>query len=406
MSSHPSTVEILIYAAGVLLLAALLYTVNAIVSPFVVTGAIMFLLYPFRSSAFVRRLMVLSAILFVVWFFNSISGLLAPFIIAFLVAYILNPLVIRLGRHGWPRWLSSLLLVLSSIAIVVTVLLFVVPAAVRQFESIINGVALLTQSASEFVTQGRLFEFLGRFGISVDEARRFIAEQVTPRLEGFLRTLFEGIFGFVSGVSSLAFQLINAIIIPFLIFYILKDFPEVTGRFTGFIPAGQRERITELLEKVDRILGKYFRGAVIVAAIQGTLSGIVLWIIGVDYALILGIMTGILNFIPYVGLITSLVVASIVALFSGDPVLAKVVGVIILYLSQKVLEATVLGPKIIGAEVGLHPVLLILCLMVFGYFLGFVGLLIAVPTTALIVAGIHEWEEKRNVTAGVLEEEK
>jgi predicted PurR-regulated permease PerM len=94
-------------------------------------------------------------------------------------------------------------------------------------------------------------------------------------------------------------------------------------------------------------------------------------------------------------LITSLVVSCIVALFSGGPVLTKVVLVIILYLTQKLLEATVLAPKIIGAQVGLHPVLLILCLLVFGYFLGFVGLLIAVPATALIIAGVFEWEARK-----------
>jgi predicted PurR-regulated permease PerM len=133
-----------------------------------------------------------------------------------------------------------------------------------------------------------------------------------------------------------------------------------------------------------------------VAIIQGTIAAIGLWIIGVKYALVLGIMTGILDFIPYVGLITSLVVSCIVALFSGDPVLVKIAAVVILYLAQKLLEATVLGPKIIGTQVGVHPVLLILCLLVFGYFLGFVGLLIAVPATALILAALNEWELRRN----------
>jgi predicted PurR-regulated permease PerM len=100
-----------------------------------------------------------------------------------------------------------------------------------------------------------------------------------------------------------------------------------------------------------------------------------------------------------------MLVASIVAILSGEPVLARVAGVVILYLSQKVLEATVLGPKIIGGQVGLHPVLLILCLLVFGYFLGFIGLLIAVPATGLLVAGLHEWEERRAADLPVPAEE-
>jgi predicted PurR-regulated permease PerM len=83
----------------------------------------------------------------------------------------------------------------------------------------------------------------------------------------------------------------------------------------------------------------------------------------------------------------------IVASFSGEPVLLKILAVVLLYLSQKLLEATVFGPRIVGSRVGLHPVLLILCLLVFGYFLGFVGLLIAVPATALIIALVGEWRE-------------
>jgi predicted PurR-regulated permease PerM len=119
----------------------------------------------------------------------------------------------------------------------------------------------------------------------------------------------------------------------------------------------------------------------------------------VDYALVLGIMTGILDFIPYVGLIISLTVSCIVALMSGEPVFVKVVAVVILFLSQKLLEAVVLGPKIIGAKVGLHPVLLILSLLIFGYFLGFIGMLIAVPTTALLMAILQQWEQHRSQVA-------
>jgi predicted PurR-regulated permease PerM len=169
------------------------------------------------------------------------------------------------------------------------------------------------------------------------------------------------------------------------VFYLLKDFPSISARFYQAFPEGRRDTVRSLIARIDGVLGGYFRGAVIVAIIQGTISALALWLMGVNYALVLGVMTAILNFIPYVGLVISLVVASMVALFSGEPVLTKVAGVVVLYLSQKLLEATVLGPKIIGPQVGLHPVVLILCLMVFGYFLGFIGLLIAVPATALLL---------------------
>lgn len=390
--------EAVILIASVVALTALTYFILPVLSPFVLTGAVVYLLYPFRTKPVASRLLWLSVILFSLWFLYSILGLLAPFILAFLIAYIVNPLVSRLEQRGIPRWLSSLVAVLLLIGIVVSVILFVMPLAVQQFRGILSGLNLIAKDFAELLKSGTIFNVLEQYGVPVDKAREFISEQVSPRLENVLTHLFEGVFGFVTGVSSLILHVINAVIIPFLTFYILKDFVLIRERFLTLPPKAKRARVTEIATRADRLLGRYIRGAIMVAIIQGTISALALWIIGVKYSLVLGIMTGILNFIPYVGLITSLVVSCIVALFSGEPVVTKIIAVVLVYLSQKLLEATVLGPKIIGSQVGLHPVLLILCLLIFGYFLGFIGLLIAVPATALIIAAFTEWEERREAT--------
>ncbi|MFN0157350.1 MAG: AI-2E family transporter [Bacteroidota bacterium] len=394
-----------ILVAAVFLLAALAYAVQPILSPFVLVGALVYLLSPF-DDLLSRRIMWLGVLLFTLWFLYSILGLLAPFIVAFLVAYILNPFVTRLEQRKIPRWASSLVIVVVLVGTVVWGVLFLLPIVAQEFRGILSGINLIARDVAEILKSGSIFSILERYGVPVDEARAMITEQVSPRLENVLTHLFEGVFGFVTGVSSIVLQIINAVIIPFLVFYMLMDFPLITERFARLASPRKRTRFVSIASKADEIIGRYLRGAIVVAMIQGSISALVLWFLGVQYALVLGIMTGILNFIPYVGLITSLVVSCIVALFSGEPVLVKVVGVIILYLSQKLLEATVLGPKIIGREVGLHPVLLILCLLVFGYFLGFVGLLIAVPATALIIAAVNEWEATRDAVEQLQPQEK
>lgn len=399
--SVPETVTL---AAAVLLLGILGYLVAPVLSPFILVGAIVYLLYPLRHLHLPRRLLWLSVFLFALWFLYSILGLLAPFIVAFVIAYLLNPLVSALEHRRVPRWASSLAAVLMLIGCVVVAVLFVLPPAIQQFDVMIAGLGGLAREFSAMLQSGAVFNLLERYGIPVDRARAMIAEQLSPRLENVLLSLLEGVFSFVTGISSMILHVINAVIIPFLTFYLLMDYPLLVDRFLRFFPERQRERVAEVGRKTDSVMGRYLRGAIVVALIQGTLSALVLWFIGVRFPLVLGIMTALLNFIPYLGLITSLVVASIVAMLSGEPMLARVVGVVILYISQKLLEATILGPKIIGAQVGLHPVLLILCLLVFGYFLGFVGLLIAVPITALLVAGLHEWEERRSGTAPATEE--
>ncbi len=389
--------EIVLCVVAILLLGALGIGIQGVLSPFVTTLALVFVLYPLRRLPFARRLIWLAVLLFAVWFVDSIIGLLAPFILAFLVAYALNPLVSGLERRSVPRWLSALLSILLLVGIVVAVALFLLPAAFSQFQGIIQGANALATGLVGVIQSGAIFEYLARFGIPVEKAREMITQELLPRVEGVLRSLFEAVFGFVSSISTLVLQIINAVIIPFLAFYLLKDFPLVIERFVFLFPRARRPLITEIGGKVDQLMGKYLRGAVIVAIIQGTIAGMGLWIIGVNYPLVLGIMTGILDFVPYIGLLTSLVVSCVVAVFSGDPVMAKVIAVVVLFLSQKLLEATVLAPKIVGSQVGLHPVLLILCLMVFGYFLGFVGLLIAVPATALIIAAVREVEAYRKL---------
>ena len=387
--------HVVLLAAALLMVALLCYAVYPALSPFVILAGLLILLYPVRLEPVPRLLLRLGVFLFAVWFLGAIIGVLAPFLIALFFAYVLNPLVALLERRGMPRWLSSLAILLLLLGGVVAAGLFVVPALLEQARALVAGAGALADDASRAIESGSLTRFLERLGVTGEKAREVLAQNLTPKLQEMLTRLFEGLFDVVSGLSSLAHQLLNIIIVPFVLFYLLMDFPVVLHRTTMLVPRRSRDRFVRLAEQADRLMGRYFRGAILVAAIQGTISGVVLWIVGVQYPVVLGVMTGVLDFIPYVGLAVSLIVASVVALLSGGAVGTKVLCVVVMYLAQKLFEATVLGPRILGSHVGLHPVLLILCLLIFGYFLGFVGLLIAVPATALIIAGVKEWEAER-----------
>jgi predicted PurR-regulated permease PerM len=386
-----SVVETVLLVTGVLLLAALAFAIQEILSPFIITGGLVFLLFPLRHYPLVRRLTWLAVLLFVLWFLWSILGLLVPFLIAFLIAYILNPVVTRFERRRVPRWVTSLWLVVLTVGIAITGAIFLMPLVLSQFQSILEVVRLITQDVVEFLNSGEIFRVLARYGVPVADLQQTLREQLSPGLEGVLRGLIEGVFGVVTSLSTVLLQVINVIIIPFLVFYLLKDFPVIVTGALSAIPERHRERAAAFGTLVDTLLGKYFRGMVLVALVQGLITSLGLLVIGVRYSLVLGIMTGLLTLVPYVGLIVSLVVSFVVALFSDPPIAAKAVAVVLLFVSQKLLQATVLEPRIIGSQVGLHPVLLILCLLVFGHFLGFVGMLIAVPATALLIAGTREW---------------
>lgn len=391
-----SVSEFLLPLVGVLALVAVGITVESILSPFVVAGGVVFLLYPYRDHPLIGRTITLALLLLALWTFVSLFGILVPFLLAFVLAYVLDPLITRLTARGIPRWAGSLVVVLLLLGAVVGVALFVLPIVFVQFEGIIRGMRSLVSDVTGWLESGTVTETLESFGLPAQDVRKMLTSELVPRLESIMKSLLDGVLGLLSSITSVALHVINAVIIPFVTFYLLKDFPDIGKRFYRMFPESRREDARAFIARIDSLMGRYLRGAVAVAVIQGVLSASVLSLIGVQYALVLGIMTSVLNFIPYVGLIISLVVASLVALFSGGPVASKVVGVIILYLGQKVLEAAVLGPRIIGPQVGLHPVVLIMSLMVFGYFLGFVGMLIAVPATALLLMLWEGWETKRD----------
>ncbi len=393
--ADPIRSDVLLHVLGLLGLVVVALSVPSILSPFALLAGVIFLLLPYREHVFVRRSLVLASLLVALWAFNTLFGILAPFLFAYLLAYVFDPVVTRLTSRGVPRWAGAAGIVLVLVGCIAAVVVFVLPLVVVQFEGILSGTRTLLDQAGAWVQSGAIVSVLGHFGVPAAKVQDLVQTQLAPRIEGILTGLVDGMLGLVSGVTSVALHIINAVIIPFLVFYLLKDFPAISARFYRAFPGIRQDQAKKLMGRIDGVLGAYFRGAAIVALIQGTIAATVLSLIGVNYALVLGVMTAVLNFIPYVGLIISLVVASMVALFSGEPVTTKVVGVVILYISQKLLEATVLGPKIIGPQVGLHPVVLILCLMVFGYFLGFIGLLIAVPATALLLLAWESVERNR-----------
>ena len=226
-------------------------------------------------------------------------------------------------------------------------------------------------------------------------AGKAVTETVGPQVSAFVLGLLYSVLDFLTSFARLAQHVINIVVLPFFMFFLLKDLPSLALWVVNSVPVRQRERFVAVANRIDDILGRYFRGAIIVAAIQGSISGTGLWIIGIKYPVVLGIMTGLMDFFPYVGLFISLVVSALVAYAAGGAFLTKIVFIAVLYLSQKLLEATVLAPKIIGPHVGLHPVLLIMSLILFEYFMGFVGLLIAVPVSALFMAAAQAWSESQ-----------
>lgn len=389
--------EIVILIVGLILIALLLYTVQNIISPFIILLIALYVFYQYRTFQIAKRLMWLSIIIFLIWTLFELRNILLPFIISLLFAYLFNPVILYFENKKIQRWLSSLFVIISLIIIIAVLLILVLPPAFNQLNNLMYVITDLTKELVSQIKDGSIFVWLEKYGVPTNLSRDVIMQQLTPKLELVLKDFLSAIINFFSSASAVITQIINLLIVPFLTFYLLKDFTKLKSLVKSWIPESYRKISIDYYKEVDNLIGRYLRGAILVAFIHGILASILLWIFGIKYSLVLGMIAGLLSLIPYIGLLISLSLSLFIALFSGDPVWLKIIFVLITYAILQILEASVISPNILGRQVGLHPVLLILCLLVFGYFIGFVGLLIAVPSTALILMSVKFYFQRKSV---------
>ncbi len=388
--------DIVILSTGIVLLLFLLYSLDSIMSPFLIFGSIIFLLYPMRDNPVAKNVMLLATSLFSLWFVITINNILSPFVLSLFLAYLLHPIVTKL-EVTWkiPRWSSAVFIIMVTTALLIVLLILGLPHIITQFEGILQAIGIISTQFVEWVLDGQYIKAFQKYGISVDKLRTLLTNSIAPRVEDILNGILTGTFGIVNGLQVLVTGIVNIVIIPFLTFFLLKDFPMVRRRIKMMIPKKRREQSVVFYHRVDEILGRYIRGTTIIAIFDMFAVSTGLWIIGIQYPLVLGILSGLLFFVPYFGFITILSVSAFVASLSMGSLTLPVISTVSFLSVLHIIENYVITPRVIGGKIGLHPVLLILSLFVFGYFLRFIGLIIAIPAAAIIVVSIQEWETNR-----------
>ena len=386
--------EVIISLIAIALFSVLFSSTQLFKSPFIVFGVLIFVLLPFRKSKLIKTILSLSTFIFLLWVLTEISQLLIPFIIAFLISYVLNPVVTLLHKKKLSRALSSLLILLIFIALLVLASIFLIPVIVIQFTEFIHNIPSAFVNIQNWINT-ILLPWLASIGIPTQD----IQNKIVNGLSGQLLSIFDVFVGGLSKIfgtlSLILSQIINIILIPFLTFYILKDFDDIKSLVKNLLPIDKKTKIIDNIRRIDNLMGRYLRGAITVALINGILVSIFLTILGVKYSILLGAISGLLDLIPYFGLLISMSLSTIVALLSNSPGV-QVPFTIITYIGLNILETSYLAPRIIGSKIGLHPAILILSLLVFAYFFGFVGLLIALPTVSIILMFVKDWLDKRS----------
>lgn len=368
-----------------LVLAAFLWTAQAVLNPLFLFVILAALLYPFRGVPGHSLLMVVTALMTGLWLLSTTGGLLAPFILALGIAYVLDPVTDAVQRRvGGRRSLAIVILGLPVVALLVVAVVFGLPALAEQLGALIDSAPLLVDRLVGFVRslEERLEGLPGIGEAVVQRLEQVDGEAVVTFLEErramLTDHLWGGVLGIGRGLGAAVTVLGYVVLTPVLGFYLLRDWDAMVARVKELLPEGQREAVVSFAGEYDHLLARFLRGQVLVALTVGTITAVGFWITGFPYAFLMGVLVAVFGVIPYLGLALSLLPAVIIALVSGNVVLSlvKVAGV---FAVAQGLEGTVISPRIVGESVGLHPVWVVLALSVGGFYFGFAGLLLGVP---------------------------
>lgn len=381
----------LLLAGGLGLTLLILVQLKTTLLPLWAAATAAVLLWPVRRTRAGRAVLAAVALLVGAYLLRQVGGVLAPFVVAFVLAYILDPAVDwARARWGWPRWASALMLTLAVGAVLAGAVVFLVPALVRQAEALIAGAVALAQQAPAWVARSPALDSLERAGLidratlvaEVSAYAQAQAQVLAGRLPALALALSRQVGALIGLVMTLA-------IFPVVLYYLLRDFPAVQRALVSVLPRVRGRR--EYLARAGHVFGRYLRGQLTISAISAVLVAVPLTLFGVPFSLLLGLMTGVLNLIPTLGAILTYVLGTLLMLIFGSP--ADVVIVLAVLVGQALVEQAVLTPNIMGQSVGLHPVIIMVSLFVAGTLFGFLGLLLAVPATALLAGALRARRE-------------
>lgn len=351
-------------------------SLTTMVAPPLAAAVIVFLLYPVRDQMWAGRTMFAAVTLSLLWLLGKVQSILWIAALGLLFAYLLNPAVTALEKRGVPRSRAAFLLFTPAFVGLLLLINLVAPAIYREA---VNFFSNLPGYAERFTSW-----YHERLSDIHPESWPIDLSTFTGRLQTHAEKLLAGAGDrFVEFTKALGVLLSVAILTPVVAFNLLKDFPAMKQNLLRLVPARHEAEVVDLFREMDLLIGRWLRGQLIVSVVVGLATGVGLTLLGLPYALLLGAMAGILNFVPVVGYWISLGAALFVAITS-DLSLGKLAGVLAIFFGLQIVEQNVLSPRIIGSATNLHPVAILLSLLVFGSLLGAPGALLALPITLFL----------------------
>jgi predicted PurR-regulated permease PerM len=333
------------------------------------------------SNRALLGLLLAAAGLYLLWL---LSPILTPFLLAAAIAYVCDPLVDRLEAKKLPRGLGTALVMLGLVLLFAILVLILTPLVQAQARLLVAQVPVLLEWAQHSLVPW-IRDTLG-VDLVQDQAellawaRAHVSE--LSGLTAYLPNLKD------SGLAVLGF-VANLLLVPVVTFYLMRDWDRVMANLADWLPSGIQSRATTIAGEIDIVLSEFLRGQLAVILIMAVFYSLGLWLVGLDYALAVGLVSGVLVFVPYLGVIVGVLLGTLAGLAQFGE-LSALIQIWAVFAVGQLIEGMAVTPWLVGERVGLHPVAVIFALMAFGQLFGFFGVLLAIPASAaLLVAMRH-----------------
>ncbi|MDR0234323.1 MAG: AI-2E family transporter [Zoogloeaceae bacterium] len=314
-----------------------------------------------------------------------LAPILTPFALGAVFAYLCNPAVNALVRRRMPRSAAVLLVIGGLGLLIIALLLVLLPMLYQKAVTLIYGLPGLVDLFNERVSPLLREHFNLQFQLN--------SAQFQAWLGHFLESAQDLLPALLTQIGhrgmAIAMMLVNLVLVPFVTFYLLQEWPRIIAGLSRLLPRPWLPRAERIATEIDGVLAEFCRGQGSVMLILAIYYSVGLWLVGLDLALPVGVMTGLLIFIPYIGFGSGLALAVLTALLQGGG-WEPLIGVAVVYGIGQVVESFALTPYLVGERIGLHPLAVIFALLAFGQLFGFVGVLVALPASAALLVGLRE----------------
>jgi predicted PurR-regulated permease PerM len=335
-------------------------------------------------STYLQYILIAVGVFLLVVFVRQLSGVLLTFLMAAILAYVLNPLVRRLEQWRIPRVVAVVgVFVVLILAVVAALLVLIIPA-VGQVQSLIQNPDALVERINGLVARTRELPYVGERIAAVDqEAITGFVQSNAPSAGQVLK----GATGFIGGVFGVFGTMLNLVLMLIVSIYLLLDREKITRAVLGAIPDTVRDQAVELFHAVESSLMRYLKGQLMLCAMMGVIGWVIAFFAIGRYELVIGLWVGLTEIIPVLGAFLGAVPAVLIALFVGG--FSKALIVAGLFLVAQQLEGNILVPRIMGGSVGVHPLWVLFATLAATALYGVIGAIFAVPVVAIVAATLR-----------------